>query len=106
MGFFDAEMSRFERDKALDRVTCNAGDFNMLARRFLRTLKPGRRYTGEEIRRLCTKKGIKPHHHNAWGALIRWGVEKAILIETGEYEQMRDVKSHARRTPIYRIRRF
>lgn len=104
MGFFDAEISRQNRDAALDRVTCKAGDFNKLARGVLRSLKPGR-YTGEDIRRLCAKKGIAPHHHNAWGALIRWGVEKSILIETGKYEQMRDVKSHARRTPLYKVER-
>jgi hypothetical protein len=100
-GLFDLPQSRAERDRALARVEYNAENFNRLARAVLRNLKPGY-YTGEDIRRLISKRGYKPHHHNAWGALIRWALQGRILSETGEYEQMRDVKSHARRTPLYR----
>ena len=98
MTTFNAELSREARDQGIEAVTRKKFMANGL--NTIRNLSPGE-YTGEDIRRALTTYGVTPHHHNAWGALIRSAVKTGILIDTGTVRQMKDVASHARRTPIY-----
>ena len=91
------------RDAALARVAENAGsewmnDACAALRRF-----DGAQGTGEDFRVWLTELGITPHHHNAWGALVRTARSRGILHPTGEYRKMKTVKSHARETPVYRV---
>lgn len=58
---------------------------------------------------LGTGEGIRlavmlppPHHHNAWGAVIRMAVRRGLLMDTGQMAHMTSKKSHARRSPVYR----
>ena len=99
----DLFKARAARDEAIARVRGNAGDFVDRALEALR-LSPTRRMTGEDIRVLLTGWGIVPHHHNAWGAVVRAGITRGILEETGAYVSMRDIRSHARKTQVYRVR--
>lgn len=89
------------RDEALDQVSRNSNVFQNHAYDALRSLPEGL-YTGEDIRVYIEKLGIYPHHHNAWGAFINHAVRSKILYRTGQYRQMREPKSHARATPVYR----
>jgi len=70
---------------------------------YCRSLRRGTLVTGEDIRVGCEARGISPHHPNAWGAAANHAVKQQLLIDTGQRRQMRLKKSHARRTPLYRI---
>lgn len=93
------------RDEALDRVALHAGSEFMKAGLFAIANIRNEDVTGEAIRVILVGKGIKPHHPNAWGILVRQAVKLGLLIETGLYTKMTDVRSHARKTQIYRIAR-
>ena len=92
-----------ERDKAIQKVSINSGNWIQRARAMLRSvIKPGWEGTGEDIRLELLKAGLPaPHHHNAWGALIKSVVPKHF-IPTGKFRHMRTKKSHARQTIVYR----
>jgi hypothetical protein len=97
---FDARASR---DAALERVRNNAGSWTAQAMHGIRQhVPPGWTGSGEAIRLLLFKGGLpRPHHHNAWGAVIRLAVAKRLLRPTGQYTHMLTEKSHARKTPVY-----
>jgi hypothetical protein len=60
-------------------------------------------FIGEEFRVWATERvGFPlPHHHNAWGALLRYGVTQGIIRPTDRMRQMKTTKSHARRSPVW-----
>ena len=93
-----------QRDKALAQVQANAGDFTSRALGALRDFPDGFETTGEQIRVLLDRRGIRPHHHNAWGAVINIALRNGLLEDTGRMTKMSTAKSHARRTPVYRIK--
>ncbi len=98
LSIFDALATR---DKVLDRVSDNAGDWieSALAR------IPGLsgELTGEDIRFALVKIIGEPHHANAWGALIKTAKGRGLIQNTGQYVPMRAANSHARITPVYRV---
>jgi hypothetical protein len=58
--------------------------------------------TAEDMRLMLGKQGCPlPHHHNAWGALVRSARIKGLLSEIG-FEKAKTKKSHARRVLTYR----
>jgi hypothetical protein len=59
--------------------------------------------TGEEIVAMLKPHCGKPHHSNAIGALICKAVRRGLLVHTGQYRKMKNVGSHARRTPVYQL---
>jgi hypothetical protein len=91
--------SKEARDEALELVARNAENFMVLGMIKIRSMDG--EVTGEDIRIKLSECGIKPHHHNAWGALINSAIRHGILQATGEYRHMRVKSSHARRTPVY-----
>ena len=93
------------RDRALKSVADNSEDWMEKALEALKYLSTRREWTGEDIRLLISKPGIvgAPHHHNAWGALINTAVRRKLIVATGRYESMKTTKSHARKTPVYRV---
>lgn len=101
---FDYAASKEERDKALKKVTENGMPFSELAMVAMRSF-PDPTATGEDVRRHVTRMVGEPHHHNAWGAVIMMGVRRGVLAPTGEYRAMTSKKSHARKTPVYEVRR-
>jgi len=100
---FDLPASRQERDVAIQQVAENNSDFMRRGLTIISQLWPGE-YTGEEIRGMLTHFGLAPRHPNVWGALINAAVKRGLLHDTGKTQPMRDVKSHARRTPVYRVK--
>lgn len=80
------------------------GDFKQQVRDFVQQLRlPEVR--GEQIRTLCLDRGIKPTHHNAWGAMIKTLVKEGYLEPIpGKFEAMEAKGSHARKTQVYRTK--
>jgi hypothetical protein len=60
--------------------------------------------TGEDIRLAVSDTIGEPHHHNAWGAMIRYMVGRKMIWATGKYKHMKTRRSHGRMTPVYRVR--
>lgn len=100
---FDGATSRAFRDYALADVAEHADTFMADGLALLTGLAAGE-YTGEDVRRHLVSAGLRPHHHNAWGALVLHAVKAGILVHTNTTRQMRDARSHARRTPVYHKR--
>ena len=100
-GDFDLFESRVRRDEGMDCV--EEQTFSGAVSRVVCGMDAGVQVTGEDIRRLCTSRGVTPHHPNAWGGVISGLVCAGRLKATGEYRQMADVKSHARETKVYCI---
>lgn len=94
------------RDAALEVVAENAEDATQFMSRGLRAIAAlSGEYTGEDVRRCLTAAGVTPHHHNAWGALIRSAIKSGLLVPTGRYVRMTAVRSHARATQVLRAGR-
>lgn len=91
--------SKKARDAGIEQVADHAETFMAKAMRVVETMRG--RTTGEMIRVELTARGITPHHPNAWGAVVLTAVRRKILVDTGEMTHMVDVRSHARRTPVY-----
>jgi hypothetical protein len=94
-------LARDARDEALKQVARE--QFMGKGLDFIASLGHGSEVTGEEIRLRCEARGIEPHHHNAWGALIMGAIQKGLLKHTGRYAAMTVKRSHARRTPVYEV---
>lgn len=63
---------------------------------------PGAEFIGEDLRALCIARGVEPRAPQAWGALVRTLATRGLILDTGRSEQMRDGRSHARRSPVWR----
>jgi hypothetical protein len=99
---YDLLKSAQARDAALDQVAENAGDdFSTRAYNAVMRIPKGWVGTGEDIREIVEKEAT-PHHHNAWGAFISLLCRYKIIEKTGEYRKMRQIKSHARATAVYK----
>ena len=96
----DPKKSEEARDEALRQVT---------RKPFTDEVEPvvfglsGQELTGEDIRVVCEERGVVPHHSNAWGGVIGALQKRGLLVRTGEYRRMGDVRSHARETPVYLV---
>lgn len=95
--------SRLSRDEALERVQKHAGeDWMASALGCIARMERGLLVTGEDIRHVVEKAVGPPHHHNAYGALVMSAVKRHLIAKTGQWTNMRDKRSHARMTPVYR----
>lgn len=95
--------AKLARDDALKRVEGNAGDWMEKALAAVTLLDSGRLMTGEDIRVAIVKDVGEPHHHNAWGAMIKNAIKQRLIVPTGKWRHMKLPQSHARNSPIYRI---
>jgi len=91
------------RDRAIDQVSDNSGDFMSDAISAMRRMEPGD-VTGEDVRNYLSGLGIEPHHHNAWGALIMLAIKHGVLHPTDQFRNMRGPKSHGRMTRVYMVK--
>lgn len=96
--------AKVARDEALNRVGDNTGRWMHKALLAVSNLESGAHLTGEDIRLQVRDRVGNPHHHNAWGALIKAAIRADLIKPTGKHRAMQTVKSHARRTPVYYIR--
>lgn len=78
-----------------------SADFTQNVYRIVHALPLGSCWTGEAIRLQCEALGVRPRHHNAWGAAIKYCITGGLLTETGRFPRMRARLSHARRNPEY-----
>lgn len=92
------------RDNALNQVSGNTGKWMHKALVAVSDLRAGVDLTGEDIRLRVADRVGNPHHHNAWGALIKAAIKADLITPTGKHRAMQTVRSHARRTPVYYIR--
>jgi len=100
---FDPAAARAARDEALVRVSLNAADWWAKACAQVAQLR-GWEGTGEDLGVLVGGAVGQPHNPNAWGALVAQAVRQEWLFRTGERRAMRKVRSHSRRTDVYRSR--
>jgi len=102
MQHYDLFLSERAKADALSNVDRGAWSGRALA--LVETLPEGWVGTGEDIRRfLIEEMSLEPpHHHNAWGGMISGALRRGLILGTGRYAKMRSVRSHARKTEIYR----
>lgn len=97
------QLSLFEgevrRDAGIERVTDNNRDWMDLALSRLEKLEFDEA-TGEDFRMLLELP--EPKHSNAWGAFVRTAIARGLVMPTGHWVKMKDPRSHARMTPLYR----
>lgn len=90
------------RDTAMRRVAARSDGWMEDALRIVVGIPRLQEVTGEEVRQWLLVTGLrKPHHPNAWGALILTAIRRGILVPTDRYRKMRTKKSHARMTRVY-----
>lgn len=99
----DMFAAKLARDDALKRVESNAGAWMGRALVAVTLLKRGKLMTGEDIRVSIVKYVGEPHHHNAWGAMVKNAIEQNLIVPTEEWRHMKLPQSHARKSPVYRI---
>lgn len=100
---FEAAAAREARDAGIERITATAGHWTRAARLSVRAIPYGWTGLGEDIRFKLIRDGLpQPHHPNAWGALIKWAVDRGLFEATGEVRNTRDRPSHACYTKVYR----
>ncbi len=106
LGFdFSGREARRRRDEGIDRVENKGPAFTERVRELVGTLPAGLEISGEDIRLRCEEAGIRPHHHNAWGAAIMSCVRRSLIVRTGELVNCKRPESHARANPRYRVNR-
>jgi len=98
--FEDSSTAIQERDKALKQVADNSGEWMDRALAAVKLLAPGE-YTGEDIRLAVIEMIGAPHHHNAWGAVVKMSLAHKAIRPTGRLTAMKTRKSHGRRTAVY-----
>lgn len=99
---FDFKGAKAARDRGIRTVASNSGKWIDQAKALARALPSGWEGTGEDLRVQLLLGGLAvPHHHNVWGALIRYLILRGVLLEIA-MSHCRTVKSHARKTPLYR----
>jgi hypothetical protein len=62
-------------------------------------------FTGEDLRNILTSRIGKPSSPHGWGSLIMHAVRRELIVNTGRYIPMKDVRSHARKTALYTFSR-
>jgi hypothetical protein len=97
------------RDEGMERVVDNNNDWARLA--FIQLEQISHAHggwantehgvMGEDIRCMLTPRIGKPSSPHAWGALTNAAIRKGLIVATGQYRSMKDVRSHARKTAIY-----
>lgn len=99
---FDLQRSESERDKGLRKVN-REGFSSRLSAFVANRMTDTADFTGEDIRRLATEADIHPHSPKAWGGVIGGLVRSGVIEPTGERRKMTDVRSHGRKTDVYRL---
>jgi len=99
----DLSSGRARRDEGIARSVGKNAAYLESALQLLRVLATERAFvTGEAIRvHVISKLGEQPTSPHFWGSLTRTAATRGILKDTGRVEQMKSVRSHARRTPIW-----
>jgi hypothetical protein len=94
------------RDAALSQVQDNAEPWSdrawALANKHVTRYLVPPQFTGEDLYSQIVCIIGPPHHSNAAGAFIMRCVRGKLIESTGVWVKMRNPRSHARKTPLYR----
>jgi len=90
------------RDQGLEKVAKHNPDWLEECLRVFSFQYPTDPFTGEEIRFVMEQNGLYPTSPNAWGCLTRQLLKLKLIERTGQYRPMKDPRSHARMTAVYR----
>ncbi len=60
-------------------------------------------FIGEEFRLWAAERVGQPHHHNAWGAVMRVAAQMGIIRMTDRQRPTTTKRSHARRSPVWEV---
>lgn len=106
---FDLTQSRIRRDQGAARALDNAGQTwheraSDLALFFFKSAGPeGALF--EDARNYATLFDLPPPPSpNAWGAVCLSLSKRRLIVKTGAYANSKNVSSHARAQPIWRIK--
>lgn len=98
----DLFKSRKRRDAGIAQTSERNSMFLGAAMDVLLLLRERKTITGEQLRyEVASRVNLQPTSPHVWGAIIRTAVKRGVLKDSGRTGQMQDVKSHARRTPIW-----
>ena len=99
---FDLAAGLALRDRGVDRVLENSGDFFPDA--LAAIVRLGTFHgTAEDMREYLEGLGIVPHDDHGWGALALNLLRIGWYRPTGEVRRMRDKSSHGRKTDVYEL---
>jgi hypothetical protein len=101
---FDLFGAREARDEGMRKVAEGSPDYIDGGMAFIANLPNGTELTGEDIRLKCIASGLRYHHQNAHGTLIKRAVERGLLRRTGRMVQPKVKNSHGREIHVYRVR--
>ena len=101
---FDLFGAKEARDEGMARVAAGSPDYIDGGMALIANLPTGTEITGEAIRLKCVASGLRYHHQNAHGTLIRMAVERGLLRRTGKMVQPKAKPSHGREIHVYRVR--
>lgn len=90
------------RDAALSAVLDASQSWRSAAQAGIVEAELPETFTGEDIRRELGPRIGQPNNPNAWGGLVMGFVRAGLIEPTGEWRPMREAKSHARKTQVYR----
>jgi hypothetical protein len=106
MNKLDGEKSKKNKDAGIRQVSRSNLNWLIAVHERLRKIskeREGQMVTGEDVRSTLMEFGLEPNHPNAWGALINGLIKKKVLIRTNSYRSMKDPRSHARSTRVYKL---
>lgn len=98
--------ARQARDEGIEKVRSKNSEWLERALEWLPGMKAEghESVTGEGIRIWMHGRGLPdPTNAHAWGMLVRTAVKRGLLVDTGRQTQMFTKKSHARRTPLWKV---
>lgn len=99
----DIKAGRELRDSGVDSVLSHAGeDWRTRVAKYVTLLPAGETFIAEDIRLACESLGVHASHPNAWGGMFLRLVGSGLIVATGEYRQMKDKRSHARKSQVYK----
>lgn len=84
---FDSDEGDRRKDEGQERVLRNADDFREDVQVLIAELARKGEFTSTELRILADRRGIAPHHPNAWGAAFSAASKSKTIRPTGEYRK-------------------
>jgi hypothetical protein len=96
--------ARQARDEGMRKVAEGSPDYLTGGMALIARLPNGSEWTGEQIRLECVRSGLRYHHPNVHGTLIKQAVERGLLRRTGRMVQPKAKPSHGRGIHVYRVR--
>lgn len=92
------------RDEGMQRVGDHNPDYIQGGLAWIANQPNGTVLTGEDVRLRCLAAGLRYHHQNAHGTLIRMAVERGLLRPTGRWVPPKATPSHHSMIREYRTR--